>query len=1230
MKIISLRFKNINSLKGEWKIDFSKEPFLSSGLFAIVGPTGAGKSTILDAICLALYHQTPRLNDLSPAEKVMTRHTGECLAEVEFEVKDKRYRAFWEVRRARNKADGKIQPARVELAEVAASEESDKIIADKVRDKLESIVEISGLDFGRFTKSMLLAQGGFAAFLNADSGTRAELLEKITGTEIYGQISRKVFNRFRAEEKKLTSLREKTDNVELLNEETISDFQGEQKSIETEITKSQKQLDGYQKQQEWLHKVKEAQVQNAKTISDVEKANQALVDNKVDLARLASSEPANKLRKVFEQQQQAETSLQEMLKHAQVLEQNNTLLVNEKTTLSEDFEKKKDLLEKVKLERETTENLLVEQVIPLDKDIEQLEKQKSATINDCHVIEKRLEKNKQDNLQLSADVDKLLAEQQSSQDYLNKHETYIKLDVSLSLWGEQFEQRSKHQQLIKESEVAVDAMKTGLTSVEKLQLENQKLIDESTLHLQINQQTFENNQAALEMLLGGKSAESIKARYQQFIKEQTNLIECKHMYQTYQKNAAKLVEQKQNHQKKISEQHSAAELVTRLRKDYQQEQTLLQEIERHLTLERQISDLQSYREKLQADESCPLCGSTEHPAIESYKTINSSETEQRLNEHKQRLEKLAEQGRLAGEKLATLETLVKTADENIKENISNSEQLTKDWEIVSKQLNWQMNIDDESIPQKIEQAESQKAKAEKINQAVEKANAEVQQAKESSDNESRKLSDLQNVHSRLNTKKIYKLEQHKEKTLTYQGEIENLKAIEDTISEQIQKEYLHVGFHLPGIHDQETWLRQRRQESQQYKKNKEALEKISKIITDKQHQQEKLQQQIADKKAESEKLNKQIKGYKKQLQTNTEKRQILFGVKETQGERARLKDLVKQQAMKFTEVDQQLDSLNKKLNTLQGQIKQNSQAIEKQQIESQKLLKHWRQELGQSPFENTKSFQAALLDEIEQQRLIQLKDSIDTQLHKCTALQQKAKHDLTKIYQLALTDKTSKQLQTLEDETSTSIGESNKQLGEIQQKLKSDKEQRQKYQKLIEQLEQQQNSYDDWSYLSSLIGSADGKKFRVFAQGLTLDYLIHLANIQLNQLHARYQLSRNADEVLDLEVIDTWQGDAVRDTRTLSGGESFLVSLALALALSDLVSHKTRIDSLFLDEGFGTLDRETLDIALDALDNLNASGKMIGVISHIEALKERIPVQIEIKKMSGLGISRLDSSYMVG
>jgi DNA repair protein SbcC/Rad50 len=164
---------------------------------------------------------------------------------------------------------------------------------------------------------------------------------------------------------------------------------------------------------------------------------------------------------------------------------------------------------------------------------------------------------------------------------------------------------------------------------------------------------------------------------------------------------------------------------------------------------------------------------------------------------------------------------------------------------------------------------------------------------------------------------------------------------------------------------------------------------------------------------------------------------------------------------------------------------------------------------------------------------------------------------------------------------------------------------------------------DIWQHLDGLIGSARGDKFRKFAQGLTLDHLLYLANRHLDRLHARYLLKRKASGELELEIIDGWQGDVSRDTRTLSGGESFLVSLALALALSDLVSHKTSIDSLFLDEGFGTLDGDTLEIALDALDSLNASGKMIGVISHVEALKDRIATQIRIEKGGGIGHSRL-------
>jgi len=147
-----------------------------------------------------------------------------------------------------------------------------------------------------------------------------------------------------------------------------------------------------------------------------------------------------------------------------------------------------------------------------------------------------------------------------------------------------------------------------------------------------------------------------------------------------------------------------------------------------------------------------------------------------------------------------------------------------------------------------------------------------------------------------------------------------------------------------------------------------------------------------------------------------------------------------------------------------------------------------------------------------------------------------------------------------------------------------------------------------------LIGSADGKKFSKFAQGLTLAWLTELANRHLHKLSDRYQIVKTPEKDLELQITDAYQADVVRPMTTLSGGESFLVSLSLALGLSDLAGRKTQINSLFIDEGFGTLDAETLDIAISALENLQSGGKMIGIISHVEALKERIGTQIEVSK----------------
>ena len=314
-----------------------------------------------------------------------------------------------------------------------------------------------------------------------------------------------------------------------------------------------------------------------------------------------------------------------------------------------------------------------------------------------------------------------------------------------------------------------------------------------------------------------------------------------------------------------------------------------------------------------------------------------------------------------------------------------------------------------------------------------------------------------------------------------------------------------------------------------------------------------------------------------------------------------------------------------------------SQLVAQQQQETQEKARldqsqaQFTSALATSRFSDREAFLAALLDDETAQRLTQLKQTLEQQLQQAAALCEQAtrQHEAHLALRPQGVDADVPTLQTQLHALAQRLRDNTTRQGEIRQQLKQDSDNRQHQLALMQHIEEAARLADDWSYLNSLIGSSTGDKFRKFAQGLTLDNLVWLANQQLNRLHGRYLLQRKVSDALELEVVDTWQADAVRDTRTLSGGESFLVSLALALALSDLVSHKTRIDSLFLDEGFGTLDSETLDTALDALDALNATGKTIGVISHVEAMKERIPVQIKVKKINGLGYSKLDKVFAV-
>ncbi|NOT85530.1 MAG: AAA family ATPase, partial [Methylococcaceae bacterium] len=248
MKILRLHFKNINSLQGENQLDFNRAPLLDAGVFAITGPNGSGKSSILDAITLALYGETFKFD--RPAEHVMTLHTSECFAEIQFRVHDIEYRCRWQVQREQGTEHAAVLPARMELIRVRETEE---ILATDIAKVRTMIAEIVGLDFRNFTRSTLLAQGDFATFLNALDSERLDILEKIVSTDIYADYKQDAIYKAAQEQTKLALLQADLAEIPLLDAVTkeareydLADFKAQLYDFEQHIQTLTQQMSSLQ------------------------------------------------------------------------------------------------------------------------------------------------------------------------------------------------------------------------------------------------------------------------------------------------------------------------------------------------------------------------------------------------------------------------------------------------------------------------------------------------------------------------------------------------------------------------------------------------------------------------------------------------------------------------------------------------------------------------------------------------------------------------------------------------------------------------------------------------------------------------------------------------------------------------------------------------------------------------------------------------------------------------
>lgn len=255
MKILAIRGKNLASLEGEFEIDFTKEPLCSAGIFAITGSTGAGKSTILDALCLALFDDTPRANraqesiaipdvkdkmiNQKDSRAILRRGTAEGYAEVDFiSLGGEMFRSRWMVKRARGKVDGSLQNSEIRLLNLSAKVEEQ----GRKTELLNQIVRLLGLTFDQFTRSVLLAQGDFATFLKARQVEKAELLEKLTGTEIYSRISIAIYEKTKNAEQEYQNLFSRIKDIELLSEEHLIELGSEKQRLVDELEELKKDI----------------------------------------------------------------------------------------------------------------------------------------------------------------------------------------------------------------------------------------------------------------------------------------------------------------------------------------------------------------------------------------------------------------------------------------------------------------------------------------------------------------------------------------------------------------------------------------------------------------------------------------------------------------------------------------------------------------------------------------------------------------------------------------------------------------------------------------------------------------------------------------------------------------------------------------------------------------------------------------------------------------------------
>ena len=1210
MKILAIRLKNLASLAGPFEIDFTAEPLASAGLFAITGPTGAGKSTLLDALCLALFGAVPRLGDTGQAKMpdadsdisigdprtLLRRGTGGGYAEVDFVgVNGRRYRARWEANRARDKASGKLQNSRQSLIDL----DSEQLLASQKTEYKTQLELALGLNFEQFTRAVLLAQSEFSAFLKANDNERSELLEKLTDTALYTRLGRRAFDKTKEAREAHKLLQDQATGVMPLAPEARAELDERFNAAQQQQKLQQAQLKQLEQQHSWLRDLRllqDAQQAATEQLHSAQQQWQGLAGERVKLTRLEQLGPQ---RHQFARKTELDALLAPLA--AQIAEhtRQHTELTERQTQLEQNLETAKVALSDA-LQRQSENAPLLRQAFEEQSTLARLANEVAQS------AEARLNAQQACTDGQNA-IQALLGKQTQVAERLQRIAAELEQSAHLAPLSDAWNAyRDRLQQLM----LIGNRLNKGQAELASLEENATRSSTELTTQKQ-----------QLEVLFKEAGAEPDAVTEQIGILG-TLLQDNRKQLRAFE-DLSRLWATQQDLDKRSSElqqrQLSAQQERERLTQDGVKTKAELTVAEQTLNVTRELlerqrvarsASVEELRAQLQDDQPCPVCGSNEHPYHQPEALLQS------LGRHDESEQANAQQvvDQLK-EKLIELRAEVGGVIAQQKELLQQQEQLATQQQALAPSLDahplsaqlfnqdadkrdaW-LSRQNEQLNQSITQDEQRQSALLTLQQDAARLTQQLRQAETAHQQAAQHLSNQQ--------RELSSDRQRLDEELTAFGNLlpaETLEALRLEPAATFMQLDRQIAERLAQVDQQKEELAEQQQRQQTLDKEQD-------------RQQTRVQQ--------AQSAEQQFNALAGQQQICQEKLAQLLGEHSSAEHwQQQLEQAVEQARNAETTTAQDLQNVRTQLVQIAAELKAQQQRLQALENEDQDLagkIADWRArhpELDDGGLEDLLRVDDAQFADLRQ-RLQQNEKAVE----QAKVLLQERDQRLLDHQAQQNGNLDAEQLASALTDLQNQFTVSEQHSAELRAEQVEDQRRQNANQALAQQIADAYAEFQRWARLSALIGSATGDTFRKIAQAYNLDLLVHHANVQLRQLVKRYRLKRGGS-MLGLLVMDTEMGDELRSVHSLSGGETFLVSLALALGLASMASSTLKIESLFIDEGFGSLDPESLQLAMDALDGLQAQGRKVAVISHVQEMHERIPVQIQVQRQ-GNGLSTLE------